>query len=159
MKDLIKRGIEVPIDDFYLVEPELFAVLYDIKDKPDFVSAFIGISLWMGTSLRSGVWTYYEAADPKEIELITMYLQQCAPNNEIVRLYALGNHDYGNEKYQVDFNYPEEWLEESKTIDKWIFDNERIIIGFMQEILRNNRGYFDSLFYQLLDKKRIRSGT
>ena len=53
-------------------------------------------------------------------------------------MYALGNHNYSDEEYQTDFNYPQEWLDESEMIDKWIFDNERMIILFLQNILRMN---------------------
>lgn len=51
-------------------------------------------------------------------------------------MYVLGNHNYSGEEYQTDFNYPQEWLDESEMIDKWIFDNEKKIILFLQNILR-----------------------
>ena len=138
MTDIIKQAIEIPPKDFYLIEPELFTTLYSIKDKPDFITAFLGLSSWMGTSLRSGVWTYYESADKKEIDTIIKYLRGYAPENEIVGMYVLGNHDYSDEKYQDNFEYPQEWIDESEKIDRWIFDNEEKIIRFMQDILRNN---------------------
>ena len=140
--DIIKKGIEVPAKEFYLVEPELYTALYTIKDKPNFVYAFLGLSSWMGTSLRSGVWTYYESTDKKEIDTIISYLKGYDSDNLIVKMYALGNHDYGDVKYQDDYEYPQEWIEESEKIDKWIYDNEETIIRFMQDILKNNVNLF-----------------
>ena len=140
--DTIRRGIEVPIKEFYLVETELYTVLYAMKDKPDFVYAFLGLSSWMGTSLRGGAWTYYESANKNEIDTVIKYLRCYDPENAIAGIYAMGNHDYGDEKYQDNFEYPQEWIEESEKIDKWIFDNEETIIRFMQDILKNNIDYF-----------------
>ena len=62
---IIEKGIEVSIKNFYLVETELFLALHSLKDKPDFVSVFLELSSWRGCSLRSGVWTYYEATEKK----------------------------------------------------------------------------------------------
>ena len=136
LKELINKGINASGAEFHHIEADLFIALNAIKEKPDFVSAFLELSSWMGTSLRSGVWTYYEATAKNQVEMIIRYLQQNAANREISRMYALGNHDYSDEKYQVNFDYPQEWIEESKIIDKWIFDNEANIILFLQEILK-----------------------
>ena len=144
LKDLINKGLEASGADFHQVEADLFIALYTIEDKPDFVSAFLELSSWMGTAFRSGVWTYYEATDQDRVEMIVRYLRQNAADSEISRMYALGNHDYGAEKYQVDFDYPQEWIDESEIIDRWIFNNEENIIVFVQEILRKNKGYFET---------------
>ena len=55
-------------DVFYQIEPDLFIALQSIPDekKPASVVAFLSISNWKGTSLRSGVWTYYEIANTNE---------------------------------------------------------------------------------------------
>lgn len=146
VKSIIKKGIEVSNDDFYLIEPELFLELNNVKDKPDFVTVFIELSSWKGTSLRSGVWTYYEAAHKDQVEAVIKYLQKYSLGEEICRMYSLGNHDYCDEKYQDVFEYPKEWIKESEIIDKWIFENEENIIAYMQEIVRKNRVYFEQLF-------------
>ncbi|SKA71048.1 hypothetical protein SAMN02745111_02145 [Eubacterium uniforme] len=146
VKSIIKKGIEVSNDDFYLIEPELFLELNNVKDKPDFVTVFIELSSWKGTSLRSGVWTYYEATHKDQVEAVIKYLQKYSLGEEICRMYSLGNHDYCDEKYQDVFEYPKEWIKESEIIDKWIFENEENIIAYMQEIVRKNRVYFEQLF-------------
>lgn len=143
LKDLINKGLEASGADFHLIEADLFIALYTIEDKPDFLCAFLELSSWMGTSFRCGVWTYYEATAKERVEMVIRYLKQTASDSEISRMYALGDHDYGDEKYQVDFDYPQEWIDESGIIDEWICDNEENIIVFLQEILRKNRGYFD----------------
>lgn len=136
LNDIIKRAIEISPDAYYLVESELFATLYAMEDKPDYAPAYLGISSWMGTSLRSGVWTYYESTSQREIDTVIRYLNQYAPDSEIAKMYALGNHEYSDEKYQADFDYPQEWIDESEIIDDWISENEVDIIRFLQDLLR-----------------------
>lgn len=138
MRKLIEKSVSIAPEEFYLVESDLFIELSNMKEKPDFVVAFLELSSWMGTSLRSGVWTYYEATERDTVNKTIKYLYQFAPDDEISKMYALGNHNYSDEEYQTDFNYPQEWLDESEMIDKWIFDNERMIILFLQNILRMN---------------------
>ena len=140
---IIEKGIEVSTKNFYFIETELFLALHSLKDKPDFVSVFLELSSWRGSSLRSGVWTYYEATDKKQVEAVIRYLQRYSSDEEICRMYALGNHEYSDEKYQSEFEYPQEWIEESEIIDKWIFENEECITEYMQKILRSNKGYFE----------------
>ena len=143
LKRILKKGIEVSVDDFYRIETELYIELNSVKDKPDFVTVFLELSSWRGTSLRSGVWTYYEATRKEQVEAVIRYLQKYSLDEEICRMYSLGNHDYGDEKYKDDFEYPKEWIDESEIIDKWIFENEESITSYMQEILRNNSSYFE----------------
>ncbi len=142
MRKLIEKGILVASEEFYLVESDLFMEFCDMEEKPYFVAAFLELSSWMGTSLRSGVWTYYEATERRAINETIQYLYRFAPDEEISRMYALGNHDYNDEEYQATFNYPKEWLDESERIDKWIFDNEKKIVFFLQDILRENSDCF-----------------
>ncbi len=143
MNKIIKRAIEVNPEEFATLESDLYCKLNTIENKPDFVTAFLDISSWLGTSLRGGVWTYYEATAQREVEQVISFLQKYAPDNKITELYSMGNHDYSNEKYQSDFNYPQEWLDESDIIDTWIDENELVIVAFMQELLSNNKSYFD----------------
>lgn len=138
MQKLIEKSIAIAPEEFYLVEPDLFIEFSNMKEKPDFVVAFLELSSWMGTSLRSGVWIYYEATERATIDRTINYLHEFAPGEEISEMYVLGNHDYSDEEYQTDFNYPQEWLDESELIDKWIFDNEKKIILFLRNILRIN---------------------
>lgn len=53
----------------------------------------------------------------------------------------LPNHDY--DKYKVDYSYPQEWMDESDMIDKWILENEANISEFLQKMLSENRYYFE----------------
>jgi len=140
---IIERGIEVSSGDFHLIETELFLALQSLKNKPDFVDVFLELSSWRGTSLRSGVWTYYEATDREQVENVIRYLQRSSSEEVICKMYALGNHNYSDEKYQSNYMYPDEWIEESGIIDKWIFENEECITQYMQNLLRNNKGYFE----------------
>ena len=57
-------------------------------------------------------------------------------------MYILGNHDYRNEKYQDNYDYPQEWIDESEQIDQWITENEKKIILICQEILKTNLDFF-----------------
>lgn len=138
MGKLIEKSISITPEEFYLVETDLFIELSNMKEKSDFVVAFLELFSWMGTSLRSGVWTYYEVTERETVNKTIKYLHQFAPDEEVSKIYALSNHNYSDEEYQTDFNYPQEWLDESEVIDKWIFDNEKIIIAFLQNILRMN---------------------
>lgn len=137
MRKLIEKSISIAPEEFYLVESDLFIEFLNMKEKPGFVVAFLELSSWKGTSLRSGVWTYYEATEREAICSTIKYLYQFAPDEEISKMYILGNHDYSDEEYQTDFNYPQKWLDESELIDKWIFDNERKIILFFAKYFKN----------------------
>ena len=64
-------------------------------------------------------------------------------HNNTKEMEALGNHDYGAEEYQENYAYPHEQIDESEKIDKQIFENEAIIISLLQEMLSNNKNYFD----------------
>lgn len=138
IESLIEKGISIAPEEFYLVESDLLITFSNMREKHNFVDAFLELSSWMGTSLRSGVWTYYEATKREVIHRTMRYLSQVAPDEDISKMYALGHHNYGDEKYQADFNYPQEWLDESELIDQWIFDHEKEIILFLQKILRMN---------------------
>lgn len=141
MDKIIEKAINMKSDEFYLVEPDLFQLFYTQKNPPDFITAFMGVSSWRGSSLRSGVWTYYETADKTEVDKIVSFLQKNAIDNKISYWFSLGNHDY--DKYKADFSYPQEWMDESDMIDKWIFENEANISDFLQKILKENRHYFE----------------
>lgn len=49
--------------------------------------------------------------------------------------YAFGIRDYANEKYQKNYDYPEEWFEETERIDEWISNNEGYIYKWMYDLI------------------------
>ena len=57
-------------------------------------------------------------------------------------MFELGNHDYHNEIYSENYDYPEEWISESSIIDDWIFENEIEIYKKLREILLDNEALF-----------------
>lgn len=57
-------------------------------------------------------------------------------------MYKMGIHDYHNEKYLDNYNYPDEWIEESEIIDKWIFENEINIYRFLRDLILENKVSF-----------------
>ena len=54
---------------------------------------------------------------------------------EMADIYACGIHDYSNEKYQQNFDYPEEWFDETERVDKWISDYEKYIFKWMYDLI------------------------
>ena len=105
------------------------------------VIAFLNLSNWKGTSMRDGVWTYYECADTEDIKITHKFLLDTG-HNEIAAHYVSGIRDYQNPIYQKEFNYPSEWLRDAELIDAWIFANEKkielaeyeLLIGIMREL-------------------------
>lgn len=45
----------------------------------------------------------------------------------------------GYERYQEDFNYPQEWIDEADKIDKWISDNEVRLYKWMYDLILDNK--------------------
>lgn len=99
------------------------------------------INNWQGMSLRCGVWQYYEsrAFENGKSERVLSYLRD---NNEeeMSSIYAFGIHDYSNEKFRENYDYPEEWLDEADKIDEWIRDNEVHIYKWMRDLILNHKG-------------------
>ena len=54
-------------------------------------------------------------------------------------IYACGIHDYANEKYQKNYDYPEEWFDETERIDEWISDNEGYIYKWMYDLILEHK--------------------
>ena len=50
-----------------------------------------------------------------------------------------GIHDYANEKYQENYDYPEEWFDETDKIDKWISVHEQSIYQWMYDLIMNHK--------------------
>ena len=83
------------------LEIEIFnsvSEIYNIPNKPDWLTAFFTISSWLGTSERAGVWNFYEATDSKDINITLNYLSDNGYYN-LKEIFAKGIHDYQNEKY------------------------------------------------------------
>lgn len=133
-------------EDFYLIESEFFIALsfMPVEKRPVCVTAFLVISNWCGTSLRSGVWTFYEVCNVEEIEIALQYLKESGAE-EIAGVLASGIHDYQNPKYTENFDYPEEWIEEADEIDSWINDNHKCIMEWEHKLLMDNRELICSL--------------
>ena len=127
--------------DFYKLESDFFPAFYSHipeNQRPDCVVAFLTISTWMGTSLRSGVWTYYEGANPAEIETTRRFLKEHG-SPELEAMFAYGIHDYQNPVYRETFDYPEEWIAQSDTIDQWITEKETTIQEWLRAVLLKNK--------------------
>ena len=63
----------------------------------------------------------------------------------MAEVLASGIHDYQNPKYVENFDYPEEWIEESDKIDSWINDNHKCIMEWEHKLLMDNRELICSL--------------
>lgn len=146
LEKIYERLFDINKEDFFLIEADFFTVLstIPIEKKTACVTAFLVISNWSGTSLRSGVWTFYEVCNVEEIEVALQYLKQSGAE-EMATVFASGIHDYQNPRYAENFDYPEEWIEESDKIDSWINDNQQYIIEWKYKLLMDNRELICSL--------------
>lgn len=131
---------------FWKYDAEFFMLFYDkfkntpFADIPDIAFMYMEINNWQGMSLRCGVWQYYEsrAFENGKSERVLSYLRD---NNEeeMSSIYACGIHDYSNEKYRENYDYPGEWLDEADKIDEWIRDNEVHIYKWMRDLILNHK--------------------
>lgn len=138
---LYDKLLQTDAKNFYTIEGEFFLAFYSQvpeNQRPDCVVAFLTISSWMGSSLRSGVWTYYEGANPEEIETTFLFLKEHAVP-EFANMFSYGVHDYQNPVYRETFDYPEDWITQSDTIDQWITDNESLIWEWQRNLLLENK--------------------
>lgn len=115
-------------------------VLQKIPDdaKSDVVVAFLTISNWKGTSLRSGVWTFYESVQQKDLEITSAYLTN-AGQIELAEVFSRGIHDYQNPMYAECFDYPSEWMDEADEIDRWISTHEHWLDAWMRNLLLKSK--------------------
>lgn len=146
LENLYERLSNINAEDFCLIESDFFINLSAIpmENRPACVTTFLTISNWNGISLRSGVWTFYEVCNIGEIEITLQYLRECGAE-KLAEILALGVHDYQNPKYAENFDYPEEWIEESEKIDSWISDNQKCIAEWERRLLMDNRELICSL--------------
>ena len=124
-------------DELYLIESEFCHELYyniSVEKRPLCVSAFLTIVNWFAMSLRNGVWTFYEATAPIDIEQTLQFLAQSG-DDELAAIFRYGVHDYQNPKYYGNWNYPEEWIEEAEEIDEWVWDHEDWLFMWEKRLL------------------------
>lgn len=141
IEKLYQQILEVNDHEFYLLVPEFCSELYyhiSMDKRPLCVIAFLTIANWFAVSLRSGVWTFYESTSPKDIESTLQFLEQ-AGDDELASIFRYGAHDYQNPKYSGNWDYPEEWIEESDKIDDWITNHENWLYLWERKLLIDNK--------------------
>ena len=127
-------------DDPAAAHPDFYLYFYRhpaMKQEP-FVRAFLILSGWLGTSLRSGVWTFYEVTPVQDMLDAAGYFRENGAA-EIAEMLQKGIHDYQDPKYQADFDYPAEWLREAEETDGWINAHRTQIEQYLTDELRRNR--------------------
>lgn len=138
IEKLYQQLLSTDSKDFYKLEAEFVMALYAEENKPLCVTVFMTISNWFAMSLRSGVWTFYEATKPSDIALTIEFLKE-TENKELCGIFSFGVHDYQNPKYAENFDYPDEWIEESGRIDDWISEHEDWLYNWERELLLKYR--------------------
>lgn len=144
MKNIEKLYQQIPkvdISEFYLLEHEFCRELYyhiSVEQRPLCVTAFLTILNWFAVSQRSGVWTFYESTSPKDIELTLQFLAQTG-DEELACVFQYGAHDYQNPKYDGNWDYPSEWIEEAGKIDDWISGHEVWLYMWERKLLVDNK--------------------
>lgn len=148
LNDLLISYEKAEIENLWDYDYYFFTLFYDIfKEKPnseipDAAFMFMEIDGWQGMSQRCGVWQHYEsrAFEPDKLERVLKFLKS-QNEEEMARIYAYGIHDYAAPEYAEndEFNYPDEWLDESDKIDDWITDNEEHIYRWKRELILSHR--------------------
>ncbi len=141
IEKLYQQLEEINDQDLYLLEPEFCKELYyhiPPEKRPLCVIAFFTIINWFAMSQRSGVWTFYEATPPEDIQLTIRFLEE-KDDDELVPIFRYGIHDYQNPNYAGNFNYPDIWIEESEKIDQWITNHEIWLYGWERKLLNDNK--------------------
>lgn len=124
----------------FAAQADFFRLFYahpEMRNVP-FVNAFLIVSGWLGTSFRSGVWTFYEATPQQDTAQAVRYLNASGAA-ALAEMLQKGNHDYQDPQYQEDFDYPEEWITESEEIDRWIAAHEQEIMQHLTDELLAHR--------------------
>ena len=78
-------------------------------------------------------------AEKVQIPVGVYYYSKATNEEEMASVYGCGIHDYANEKYQKNYDYPEEWFDETDKIDKWISDNEVYLYKWMYDLILNHK--------------------
>lgn len=140
LKLLYEKLSEIDYKDMYEMETEFFLKLYyDFSEnRLPWITAFLTVSSWFGSSQRSGVWTFYEVGNIQEIKRTIQYLRENG-DYELADVLEKGVHDYQDPKYGENYDYPEEWLKEADKIDEWISEHEDWLWKWEYDILVMNR--------------------
>lgn len=115
------------------------------EKKNQVIVAFLTISDWHGTSLRSGVWTFYEVANQKMLLNTADYLNRIG-EKDFGAIFRKGIHDYQNPQYSENCDYPNEWIEEADTIDQWIMRSESWLSAWKRNLLIKNKEFILQAF-------------
>lgn len=141
IEKLYQQMDEIDDQDLYLLEPEFCKELYyhiPPEKRPICVIAFFTVINWFAMSQRSGVWTFYEAASPEDMQLTIQFLKE-KRDDELASIFSYGVHDYQNPKYAGNFKYPDIWIDEAEKIDQWITDHESWLYGWERKLLMDNK--------------------
>ena len=146
INDLIVSAESSGYENFWEYDGEFFMLFFNkfrhtlVVDIPVIAFMYMEINNWHGMSVRCGVWQYYEsgAFEKGKFERVMSFLITNG-EKEMADIYACGIHDYANEKYQKNYDYPEEWFDETERIDEWISDNEGYIYKWMYDLILEHK--------------------
>lgn len=140
IEQLYQQLPDISDPEFYRLEPEFCSEFYRFQGEnmPLCVTAFLTVANWSAASVRSGAWTFYEAARPEDVDMTLKFLEQTG-NDPLAGIFRLGIHDYQNPKYAGNCDYPEEWMEEADQIDAWVATHEDWLYGWEKKLLNDNR--------------------
>ena len=146
IKKLYEKLKSMDDKEFYKIESDFFIYLYSDPNKSSlpFVNTFLIVSSWFGTSMRSGVWTFYETANEQNVKNAVDYLKQTG-ETELAAIIEKGIHDYQNPIYSENFDYPEKWISEADEIDDWITEQESRLSNWLYNFLIANEDKIISL--------------
>ncbi len=146
INELIVSAESSGYEKFWEYDGAFFMLFYDrfmntpFSDIPDIAFMYMEINNWQGMSVRCGVWQYYEsgAFQDGKFERVLSFLRT-NQEEEMASVYAGGIHDYANEKYQGNYDYPEEWFDETDRVDQWISDHEEYLYKWMYDLILNHK--------------------
>ena len=145
---LYEKISSVSTEMFFEMENKFCAALYygiSEADRPPCVTVFLTVVNWFAVSFRSGVWTFFEAGNRKDIELTAKFLEETG-EKEFADIFRYGIHDYQNPKYAENFDYPDEWIEEAEKIDEWINQHSNWLYDWERKLLLDNKDLICSCF-------------
>lgn len=146
IKYLYKELEKLNYKEFYKVEADFYMFLLEVekREHSTLINTFLIVSNWFGTSLRSGVWTFYEATKKIQIQKTVLYLKE-HNDIELAEIIEKGIFDYENPIYAENFDYPSEWMVESEKIDKWISNHIDWLRNWLYNFLLKNKEYIVAL--------------
>lgn len=146
IKELIVTAESSGYENFWKYDGDFFMLFYDefkytpFADIPDIAFMYIEINNWQGMSVRCGVWQYYESGSFQKgkFERVLSFLRANG-EEEMADAYGCGIHDYANDRYQKNYDYPEEWLDDAEEADEWIRRNEETIYKWMHDLIMGHK--------------------